>query len=284
MLPLSKVLIHITELRPENTQKVVWEWHVRYCSECIMTMSYDHFDVCQTLSKLDLNLVLLVRTLFSTYEVPPRTCSGYGRWPYKYNRVHKLEVHAVEASLREAGDPLPVVCRDAIMATQWKHYTEQQQSIKQCMEWHSRQKARQNTDLSVRKEERFTEIMARLRGSGWDKEIDFLGERGLCEMAALPGVRSASKLTKKEWKKVMAAVGGYLRKTRKRRIDREPLHIPRTAGMDCRPGYVNLALMNECKAIVDVPGSVNISREDFPATVQHSKLRLRSYTDPRYIH
>lgn len=45
------------------------------------------------------------------------------------------------------------------------------------------------------------------------------------------------------------------------------VQLPRVASMDCRPEYVDLALMEECKAMADVPADQTVTREDFACIV-----------------
>lgn len=43
--------------------------------------------------------------------------------------------------------------------------------------------------------------------------------------------------------------------------------LPRTARMDCRPQYIDLAFTPECRAIVDVPASQTVTADDFAAII-----------------
>lgn len=45
------------------------------------------------------------------------------------------------------------------------------------------------------------------------------------------------------------------------------VQLPRVASMDCRPEYVDLALMEECKTMADVPADQTVTREDFACIV-----------------
>ncbi|KAI0741390.1 hypothetical protein C8Q80DRAFT_1194171 [Daedaleopsis nitida] len=265
-----------------NVRKVIWQWFVRYCPKCLPTLSYNRVRVTQMLMDLSPGSMAPVLTLFQPYEMQ----SVNGMLSYECKRLNKREVDALMTTLRAAGTPPPADMRAQILATQKQRCEELQKYSRQCMNWHAKQKADHNTNLEAKREQRFKEIVQRLRDSGWDKEIDFIGEGGLWQMASLPVVRQSSKLTPKAWEKVQVAVNDFLTNTRKRRLDRERedelrprfllleqailshyVQIPRTALMECRPDYVDIALMTECKAIADAPGSVTVTREDFAAVV-----------------
>ncbi|RDX50896.1 hypothetical protein OH76DRAFT_1481957 [Lentinus brumalis] len=172
-----------------------------------------------------------------------------------------------------------------IMQRHEEDLNERMQHAKRCRGWYDDQHAEWMDGLNTKRKQRFEEIIKRLRDVGWEKEIDFLvAENSLDDMASLPVVQQSSKLTPKTWEKVLAAVKEFLERTRKDRLAKERgevlrprfldleqailsycVQLPRVPRMDCRPGYVDLAMMDECKAIADAPGSQTVTREDFAA-------------------
>ena len=45
------------------------------------------------------------------------------------------------------------------------------------------------------------------------------------------------------------------------------VQLPRKPHMDCRPEYIDFALMDECKALTDTSGSKSVTRADFDAII-----------------
>lgn len=77
----------------------------------------------------------------------------------------------------------------------------------------------------------------------------------------------------------MGSLEGHLNKTRVQRIQVERLRtlqdavvahyaaFPRNASMDCRPRYIEFAIADECRALVEAPVSQPITHEDFTTLI-----------------
>ncbi|OJT13653.1 hypothetical protein TRAPUB_9752 [Trametes pubescens] len=132
----------------------------------------------------------------------------------------------------------------------------------------------------------YLSILAKLRDTGWGKELDFLGAEGIENMSDMPVVRQPAKLTPGAWLKVRASLDCFLKATRAKRLDTEfravlrarfelleeaitahYVTLPRTAHMDCRPKYIDFALTPECRAIADVAESETVTTAQFAAVV-----------------
>ncbi|RPD76285.1 hypothetical protein L226DRAFT_533396 [Lentinus tigrinus ALCF2SS1-7] len=270
-----------------NIRKIIWQWFVRYCPGCVTSMSYHY---CETEDKINDQALHLPNrlTLFSKCDLDDVfgmyiTKSSYSMrrinpFTSKYFRFHKRDVVPF---LNELGGS---TCETAstLVQRRKRDFAERMKHARRCQNWYDHQHEVWMAGLDTKREQRFEEIVHRLRDMGWDEEIEYLGEEGLEEMASLPVVAQSSKLTPKNWEKVLYAVQDFLENTRKQRLSeartevlrsrfldlKEALlshyvQLPRIPIMDCRPDDVDFAMMDECKAVADAPTSATVTREDF---------------------
>ncbi|KAI0718036.1 hypothetical protein C8T65DRAFT_693980 [Cerioporus squamosus] len=203
----------------------------------------------------------------------------------KYYRFHKPKV---DAFLNELGGDGRIVSSQTgsdVVQRRQEDFIERTQHVKRCRNRHDEHQAEWMDGLNTKRKQHFEEIVKRLRNIRWDKEIDFLIEEdSLDDMALLPIIYQSSKLTPKSWEKVLAAVKGFLENTREDRLAKEQseilqprflaleqamlshyVQLPRIPLMDCQPDYVDLAMMEPCKATTDTPSSQTVTHEDFAA-------------------
>ncbi|KAH9851974.1 hypothetical protein C2E23DRAFT_757784 [Lenzites betulinus] len=172
--------------------------------------------------------------------------------------------------------------------------------------WVKDQEIKRDQERQGVRQRRFEVILVRLREVGWGPELDFLGQDGIDKIKK-GVVRKPYQLTETSWLRVLAALDKPLNETREDRILAELcavlrprfaaleealvahyVTIPRNARMDCRPKYIDLALIPECRAIIDVPASETVTAEDFaaviPAVVEkweaNIKKELTAYIQP----
>ncbi|KAI0794302.1 hypothetical protein C8Q74DRAFT_568686 [Fomes fomentarius] len=271
-----------------NIQRIIWEWFVRYCPKCLLSMSYEYDDASRKIFQVDRHITFAEhRALEDIFWVHLTKDKRFlNSSTSQYYRIHKPQVDALVEDLRQAGCPVPAEVRTQLVTVLQNDRLTKQQHAKRCVAWYNRQKADRAADLDVKRDERFKEILERLRNSEWEKEIDSLNEFQKWDLERIPGVRQAAKLTPSSWRKTLKAVEPTLQKFRKNRLDKERgdvlrprflnleqamlahyVQLPRVASMDCRPEYVDLALMEECRAIADVLADQTVTREDFAAIV-----------------
>ncbi|KAI0640754.1 hypothetical protein C8Q79DRAFT_1078974 [Trametes meyenii] len=132
-------------------------------------------------------------------------------------------------------------------------------------------------ELEAARKKQLDQILERLKYAGWDKELAHMGSRGIATISAIPIVRQTSKLTEGAWWKILTALNDFLKQTQKERLDKEIrdalrtrfealenilvahyVTLPRTADMDCRPWYIDIALLPPCRALLDKPSTTPV--------------------------
>lgn len=150
-------------------------------------------------------------------------------------------------------------------------------------QWSIDQGPNRNVVLKARREQRFAEILERLRNSGWGGEVDYLDRLGILtsSLSRYPSVRQSIELTERGWLTVQEVLKHFLESTRKRRLKlyRESfsnleqaiishcIQIPRNATMDCRPQFIDLAMDEDIRALIEYPGTTVVSATAFSALV-----------------
>ena len=118
------------------------------------------------------------------------------------------------AKYNELPRPVSDEVRKALIRQQVEECMARTQFQKLCSKWWEEQEREREADLEMRRNERLyeyvrtmwlpatianqvTRIVTRLRRTGWKKELDYLGEDGIQEIAMLPGMRQSAKLTER---------------------------------------------------------------------------------------
>ncbi|OJT13655.1 hypothetical protein TRAPUB_9754 [Trametes pubescens] len=270
-----------------NIRKIEFGWFVRLCSKCFQTRTiwYAHasMDVGQIKDSSILRRLFSLNAMTSYFVV-----EGYAqhrRYSYdqKFNRLFVDDVNrvceqfmALEDAAAKANFP------DQVKA----EHAARRPYANGIDYWMQQKELQRRAHLGDTRQQRFDAILVKLRDAGWGKELDYMGKQGLETMFKMPVVRQSSKLTEGAWQKVLGVLGDFLKNTREKRINNEfrktlwarfqtlekaiqahYVTLPRTARMDCRPRYIDLALTPECRAIVDVPMSQAVTIDDFMAVV-----------------
>ncbi|OJT02469.1 hypothetical protein TRAPUB_7036 [Trametes pubescens] len=233
---------------------------------------------------------------FSPYYLP-KYCTFHNpserdtqRRNEKHNRILKEDVDRfIEHVVEQIRGP-PKDWTDRILCAIFEDIEKKQQDrltyAHAISAWFEHQEDGRQAQLEDDRKRRFETIISRLREAGWAREIDFLNEAGLDAMSKLPVVRQSSKLTEGAWQKVLTTLDKFLNDTRAKRIERELrdtlrtrfglvedalrahyVTLPRRAYMDCRPQYIDLAFMPECRALLDVPVTETVTAEQVAAVV-----------------
>ncbi|KAI0730868.1 hypothetical protein C8Q76DRAFT_716480 [Earliella scabrosa] len=283
-----------------NVRRVQWAWFIRYCLKCASEMSYSYYDAQTAILQVDHHRVFIdydggedededdqddeedegepLLKLFGGYLTQQSR--------YQHYRLLRSHVDTFVDKLEQIPKPISEQARSQLIKKQRACTADRAVYAKQCLFWYGKQQAARATTLDVKRSERFTEIVRRLRELGWDQDIDFLDQWGLREMSELAVVRQSSKLTPKSWENVLKAVDPFLKRTRQERLDKERtdilharfasleaalrahcVHLPRTAHMDGRPETVDIVLMPQCRALADAPNDRSVTQDDFAALV-----------------
>ncbi|KAI0794313.1 hypothetical protein C8Q74DRAFT_1247931 [Fomes fomentarius] len=263
-----------------NVRKALWPWFLRYCGKCMDELTWGWNETAEKLEALSpkiprWDIRMAVDRLFCVVSLDMNR--------FQEKRVLKKDVEyliknwVVSIDVKSIGDD-------------WRKYVDRRAEVtsirysyaRKCERWYTQQEETKAVARTALREQRFADIVARLKETEWVTEIDFLGTEGLEKMSRLPVVRRSVKLTKKEWEQVLAAIDTFLVKTRADRLKKELdevmkirateleaaivahyVQLPRSFRMDCRPRAVDLAQEPEIRALGEAPTTDNVTRETF---------------------
>ncbi|KAI0332683.1 hypothetical protein GY45DRAFT_1360059 [Cubamyces sp. BRFM 1775] len=272
-----------------NVHNVIWRWFTRYCSKCFREVTVSWKEAEDYARTRDRNNILTYREPFLLVNVINPSTRYNHKDSCTYNRIHRDHLDKL---LTEWLDVCP-------SNTQWdasrkisREFEEKRAAesavrneyARVCEEWFDKQQDKRWALLNAARTARFNEIVNRLRDGGWDKEIAFMGRTGLEEMATIPVVRQAAKLTPKAWQDVYERLEGHLNDIRKERIAAERrallesrlelfdevirdfyVRLPRSASMEYRARGADLAFIDECQSLLDAPNERLVTQADIEA-------------------
>ncbi|KAI0367577.1 hypothetical protein BV20DRAFT_1123395 [Pilatotrama ljubarskyi] len=268
-----------------NVRKILPACFMRCCSKCLPERTVWYRDAVEAAYKIDFSLSFI----FDYHNVGsycPLLEETHRPYEKKGNRLLKEHVDHIFSQIKALPTPLTSEAVKAFKTRLQEQYSERLQYARPIHKWLRERVEERKANLGDSRKQRFEEIILRLRESGWDKELDFMGEEGIEEMSNFPVVRQSSKLTEGAWQKVLASLDNYLNETRIVRLDKEYraairarfdalneaiaacyVTLPRTARMDCRPQPIDFAYTPECKAIIDLPTSETVTAADFASVI-----------------
>ncbi|KAH9893154.1 hypothetical protein C8Q73DRAFT_695849 [Cubamyces lactineus] len=280
-----------------NVHSVLWCWFTRYCAKCLREVTVNWAEAEEYARAHGGSALFPHSGPFALLNVVKPSNSYSHKHSRTYNRVHLEHLERLLAEWRN-------ICpTDTPWEKAYKIVDEFEERIsaelssrnayaKQCKAWFDEQEDKRWAVLNAARTARFDEIVKRLQDSGWDKEITFMGTEGLKEMAAFPVVRQAAKLTPKVWQDVYNRLEGHLNEVRMKRITTERcavltsrfdlfdiairdhyVRLPRSALMEYRPRSVDLAFIDKCRSVLDVPNEQTVSRADIEAILPDVVVR-----------
>ncbi|KAH9857895.1 hypothetical protein C2E23DRAFT_801914 [Lenzites betulinus] len=218
-------------------------------------------------------------------DTPKKGRKVRSHWP-EMSMVLKKDIEDIIE--RIDGLPQPIIVDDAraLLRTIAQELKLRWQLAKAIRNWIYDRENRRTEQLEGARDRRFDAIITRLTNAGWGPELRFLGDDGLEKLAKKPIVRQSSELTEVSWLKVITSLDDFLQTTRSKRIASELratlparfealekallahyVKLPRNASMDCRPESIDLALIPECRALLDAPTGETVTTDDFAAIV-----------------
>ncbi|KAH9851951.1 hypothetical protein C2E23DRAFT_732003 [Lenzites betulinus] len=288
---------------------------IRLCAQCRKTGSVRSMFTVDNCIKHVLQhhkLETCNRTTCSVWAGVYRTRRKDGR---KHSRFLKAAVVETLERLKALPKPITADAAQTFFQTIKDEYTIRMNEYDvYILEWLETQDSRSRNEFRHACRCRVDVVIKGLTEVGWGPEIKFIGKDNLNEIRALPVICQPSRLTtltERSWRKVLVALDTWLKDTRSKRLATELNHalrrrfralgealqthcvkLPRNATMDCRPQCIDLALMPECRAIIDVPTSNNINVKTFakvvPALVEkwneNVKGELRELIRPHLGH
>ncbi|KAI0367565.1 hypothetical protein BV20DRAFT_1054683 [Pilatotrama ljubarskyi] len=247
-----------------NVRKILPACLMRCCSKCLLERTVWYHDAIEAAHKINVSWASYSPTkissptvLFSRRNRPSQP---------KGNRLLKEHVDHIFNEIKTLPTPLTREAIKELMARLREEYNKCLQYARLIHGW---------LKLSFGCE----------RG-GWDKDLEFMGAKGIEKISEIPVVRQSLKLTEGAWRKVLAALETYLNETHKARLEKEYraairarfdaldqaiaacyVTLPLTARMDCRPQPIDFALTPVCRAIMDVPTSETVTAADFASVL-----------------
>ncbi|KAI0721702.1 hypothetical protein C8T65DRAFT_630946 [Cerioporus squamosus] len=248
-------------LKP-NVQTILFEFGARYCNSCKQKMLVERVHVVDLLQSINV-------------------MGGFAGFPFAILRDgHHLRYHKPEIeAFRARWDSLPdddskkVFAAAAISRVKMVH-----EAMPALQKWRDKQKSKRYTELHQIKVDRFQAITAKLRQEGWAEELDLMN---IWQQRAMQNkyASKAEPLTERGWTKIREGAFAYMEDMKKRRLDaaRRVLlrgrfesfvkayetyrgaDYRRTADSDLQPHLMDLAVMKDFRAILDVPEDADMS-------------------------
>ncbi|KAI0753822.1 hypothetical protein C8Q74DRAFT_1340503 [Fomes fomentarius] len=276
---------------------VMWEWFERYCPKCVIALSYSYNEARDKILKVDphktfrtdhalMSLSGVYRNAKGVYQLHDGTSFLF--------RFHKTHVDTFIQDLDQLVKPVTDEARAQVIEKQKAYISDQLPYVNACIDWHRELQRERAARVEAKRCAHFPEIFKRLNEAEWGQEVDSLqrNRSDLRKMEELQVVRQPSKLRPKSWEKVFKAIYPILWPYRHRRLVQECtavfrprfaalqaailahyIQLPRTAQMDYHPESADLALMDECRAIADVPVDQTVAQEDFARIVPQLAAR-----------
>ncbi|KAI0348764.1 hypothetical protein OH77DRAFT_1491384, partial [Trametes cingulata] len=203
-----------------NVRKILPVCFMRCCSKCLPERTVWYREAINAAHKLDwhIRVMLDFRVVHQFCPLLEETSRPYHP---RGNRLLKEHVDHIFNEVKKLPSPHTDADIWALQDRLREEYNERIEYARSIHQWLDEREDERQANLDDSRKRRFEEIVLRLRESGWDKELDFMGEDGIEEMSTFPIVRQSSKLTEGAWQKVLAALDKHLNETRKARLDKE---------------------------------------------------------------
>ncbi|KAL1940707.1 hypothetical protein VTO73DRAFT_7748 [Trametes versicolor] len=205
-----------------NVRKILHGWFVRLCTACTRdrTVWYEHafHEVRTNDCRFTLSAIFDLNNLQTYLAVQNYLGCSYNK---RHNRLLKDHVTHILERFRALVKPFTEAVKQAFLNEVIEDHCARSEYVHAISAWLELQDRARNAQLGVARRERFEAIVVNLREAGWDKEVDFLGARGMEAMSNLPVVRQSSKLTAGAWQKVLVVLDTLLNDTRAKRLEKE---------------------------------------------------------------
>ncbi|KAI0753869.1 hypothetical protein C8Q74DRAFT_345030 [Fomes fomentarius] len=287
---------HCQNCGKSSVWEAMWIWFVRYCPKCVLALSYSYNEARDKILNVDQHESFCTSGallgLFGVYRNHAvRWLSDRSSFAFRF---HKDHIETFIQELDQLPKPITNEARSQVIERQKANIADRQPCVNACIYWQVKRQTERDSRLEDKRLEHVTEIIKHLKEVGWDKELaqsQYWIVSNL-QTANIQAVRQPSKLTPKSWERVFKAIYPILRPYRHQRLVKESagvlrprfaalqaailahyIQLPRTARMDCHPDSVDLALMDECRAIADVPADQTVTQEDFARLVPELAAR-----------
>ncbi|EIW59841.1 uncharacterized protein TRAVEDRAFT_47143 [Trametes versicolor FP-101664 SS1] len=193
--------------------KVVWLWFARYCAKCLRKMRWATRDVKARMDAIGLGRVESsdFRAIFHSV----RADQG--------NYFHAPQVRTFEIRWHDAHDALDTLT--ALYEDRKVRFPAEAKLADQLDRWSREDRVRREAQNQEAREERFEEVLRRLKEAGWGPELEFYAsdirddEEGPAR--DLHTRRIATRLTDKAWPKVHDSLKDFMDHIRRRRLSKQ---------------------------------------------------------------
>ncbi|KAI0942892.1 hypothetical protein AcV7_002185 [Taiwanofungus camphoratus] len=250
-----------------NVKSVLWDFSVRYCSNCKKEQTTGYID------HLPHPLYTHIKNSSDVLNYIPDSRRGL---------YHNPQILALQNDWDKVkGNKLRA-----------ERFIQDQKGLVErihdhahlCKIWAYSQAMSREAELDNIREIRLHAIESRLRELGWHEDLEYLKRDDYCLLADHAQVRQPKKLTDKGWEKIREQVLCLMQGTRDRRLREERYQIlckrlqdlfrmmiglyaeaRRTAADEFKPFFMDFALMPEFRAIADAPSNTNVTNTEFSA-------------------
>ncbi|KAI0721701.1 hypothetical protein C8T65DRAFT_724501 [Cerioporus squamosus] len=247
-----------------NVQTVYFEFSARYCPSCRPKMFLERSKVSHLFEAMD-----SVTQESATYLPAILDSQHKYRW-------HKPEVETLEARWNSMDDVSVKKALAVEYATKSKLVREAANAF---VSWRDAQKAKRSAEIRQTKAGRLESIKAKLCQEGMGEDVQWMENQVYERLSFKKQFGSkADALTEKGWNKIRHEAMTYMEGIKKKRIDAarrlvlrsrfelfakavntyRGLQERRKRESDLSPHMVDLAVMDEFKAILDVPGTETV--------------------------
>ncbi|KAI0630484.1 hypothetical protein C8Q77DRAFT_1063124 [Trametes polyzona] len=291
-LPAFTYLLYSTychQCGAPNVRKIMFGFFRRLCKSCSGATNVSHHEAMREADQVDANyrygLHSSLGFRISSHIAAQDRNTGFRSLTFG-SSVPRDALDRFFERFKALPRPLTCKSRYAFFATVKEENRVVTEFACAVRDWCNRLEQQRQASLKDVRRERLEAIVDRLRECGWEKELDFMGATGLDIVSKMPVVRQSSKLTESAWAKIFPSLSRLLNTTREKRLKAEYsaalrkrfealeqvitahyVSLPRTARMDCRPQYIDLAFIPEIRAIADVPASEVVTADHFAAVV-----------------
>ncbi|THH33117.1 hypothetical protein EUX98_g1058 [Antrodiella citrinella] len=173
-----------------------------------------------------------------------------------------------------SGDPAK---KESVLAEP-KEYTKKINEFTfACAEWYENKKESRSQELDQIRRTRLMAVVAKLRGLGWDEELNYMDDHGYLGLSRLSSVKQAKPLTDRTWANIRKSVEDFMTEAKTLRLAevrrgilkdrfqilRQVVHKWRQTSDVLFPNVRDFASMDEVRTIVDIPTSVVLTPESF---------------------
>ncbi|KAL7278258.1 hypothetical protein ACG7TL_008234 [Trametes sanguinea] len=207
---------------------------------------------------------------------------------YGYQRYNNYHIPQLERFLVEWNAAGSSEARKELYEKQKASVAEMRKHEKILKKWWERRHQNHMKELNEIKEQRFSEICARLEDAGWGPELDRLRDtpEGQAKLRGIPILHHPSKLTDKAFEAVLQQLHGLLTATRStlesearqaklekclqlfdQAVEAHFVQIPRTPRMLCRPRLGDFLFEPEVEALLTGPNVDRLTVGDFAPVI-----------------